>query len=123
MEILSKIFFTKVFAQNPGGSGPSSGNPVSGGTGGGGFSLSNPLKVENLSEFIEVLLNIVVVIAFPLVVLALVYSGFLFVMAQGNDSKLEQARKVFLWTIVGAVIVLGVFVIREVIVATVDQFR
>ena len=41
------------------------------------------------------------------VILMLVYVGYLFVVAQGSDTKITEARKALLWTIVGALILLG----------------
>jgi len=36
-----------------------------------------------------------------------IYTGFLFVMARGNPSKIEEARTALLWTLIGGVILLG----------------
>lgn len=83
--------------------------------------LENPLKFDTISDFLNAILGVVISIATPIVVLALVYSGFLFVSAQGNSDKLVTARKTIMWTLIGAAIVLGAFVLLSAIQGTVDQ--
>ena len=41
------------------------------------------------------------------VILMLVYVGYLFVIAQGNETKITDARNALLWTVIGALILLG----------------
>jgi hypothetical protein len=55
-----------------------------------------------------------------IVILMLVYVGFKFVTAQGSDSALTEARKMLLWTLVGALVLLGAKVIAIGIQATVQ---
>ena len=49
----------------------------------------------------------------------LVYVGFLFVTAQGNETKITAAKSGLLWTVVGALILLGAQAIALAIEATV----
>jgi hypothetical protein len=85
--------------------------------------LTNPLQFETLSEFIAALLDAVILLAFPFIVLMFVYAGFLFLTAQGNEQKLKQFKMVLLWTIVGALLVLGARVISDAIQGTVNEIR
>lgn len=87
--------------------------------------LKNPLEgtVDSIPGFVETLLRIVLLVGVPLVALAIIYSGFLFVAAQGNPKKLEEARSTFLYTLVGAAIVLGAVVIAQAIGGTIEQLR
>jgi len=50
----------------------------------------------------------------------LVYVGYLFVTARGNDTKLTTAKSALLWTVVGALILLGAEAIALAIQATVE---
>jgi TRAP-type C4-dicarboxylate transport system permease small subunit len=88
---------------------------------GGGFQ--NPLKFDSISGFLQALLDALIVIAFPILVLFLVYAGFLFVSAQGNEQKLSDAKRIFLWTIIGALIVLGASALSRAIQGTVNSLR
>ena len=88
-----------------------------------GSGIQNPLKPEisTFSAFLKTLLDIIITIAVPIVVLAVVYSGFLFVTAQGNETKLEKAKKVIVWTLIGGVLVLGAQVVATAIQGTVKE--
>ena len=77
-------------------------------------TLINPLNSgscapnENcLLNFLNKILEFVIRIGMVVVILMLVYVGYLFVVAQGSDTKITEARKALLWTIVGALILLG----------------
>jgi Na+/melibiose symporter-like transporter len=67
----------------------------------------NPIAETSLYCFLHDILGAFILIVFPVVVLMLVYSGFLFVSAQGNAQKLVEARKWFFWVVVGGLIILG----------------
>ena len=87
--------------------------------------IKNPLGngIKDLPSFIEAILNIVLVIGVPLVTLAIIYTGFLFVQAQGNAEKLSEAKKAFVYVIIGATLLLGSFVIAKAIKGTVDEIK
>jgi len=86
-------------------------------------TLNNPLGFDTLYDFLIAVLNVVIAIAFPAIVLFLVWIGFKFVTAQGNAEELKKVRGYFLWAIVGALLVLGARVLAEAIRATVEQLR
>ena len=67
----------------------------------------------------KAILEFVVRIGAVVVVLMLVYVGFLFVTAQGNETKITAAKSGLLWTVVGALILLGAQAIALAIEATV----
>lgn len=84
-------------------------------------TLINPLKGgASLESFLNNILDFVIRIGAIIVVLMLVYVGFLFVTAQGNETKITEARKALLWTVVGALILLGAKAIALGITATVQ---
>src|SRR3989344_198513 len=91
--------------------------------GGGGEGLQNPLKYGNIYQFLAEVLDVLVQIAFPIIVLFLVYAGFLFVSAQGSEDKINKAKLIFLWTIVGALIILGASVLSRAIEGTINEIR
>lgn len=85
--------------------------------------LQNPLRFDDLGSLLEAILEAVILIAFPVLVLFLVYAGFLFIAAQGNPEKLANARRVFIWALIGALIVLGAQAISLLIGDTVRQLQ
>ncbi len=92
-------------------------NPAGGGSG----SIENPLAAGSIPQFINQLLDVVIQIGVPVLVVMIVFVGYKFVAAQGNSTKLDEAKEAFKWTIIGAAIVLGAFVISSVIQATVNN--
>lgn len=86
--------------------------------------IVNPLGgVGDLPSFIEMIINFVLIVGVPIVALAIIYSGFLFVTAGGNSEKLTTAKKTLLYTIIGAALLLGSFVIAKAIKGTVDEIK
>lgn len=83
-------------------------------------TLYNPLSSgSSPSSFVTSILALVTRIGAIVVVFMLVYVGFLFVTAQGNEGKITQARTALLWTVVGALILLGAQAIAAGVQATV----
>lgn len=50
-------------------------------------------------------------VALVVMVIAIVYYGVKFMMAQGDPTKLIEARKSFLWGLVGILVILGTYTI------------
>ncbi|MDB5264744.1 MAG: hypothetical protein JWN64_315 [Parcubacteria group bacterium] len=81
--------------------------------------LQNPLKnINNLNDLLNVILSAVIEIGTIVLVLMLVYTGFKFVLAQGNAEELKNARSMLIWTVIGGLILLGAQAISAVIQAT-----
>ncbi|MFA6586163.1 MAG: pilin [Candidatus Paceibacterota bacterium] len=84
-------------------------------------TIVNPLKnTDTLNGLIKTLLEGAVKIGMPVIVLAIVYCGFLLVQAQGKSEKIEEAKKALLYTLVGAAILLGSWAIAQLITNTVQ---
>lgn len=66
-------------------------------------------------------MDFVIRIGTVVVILMIVYVGYLFVVARGNESKITEARKALLWTIIGALVLLGAKAISSGILATVQS--
>lgn len=82
--------------------------------------ICNPISgVGSISELIRSVLVKALQIGIPLVALAIIYSGFLFVFARGNEEKLSTAKSALLYSIIGAAILLGSWAIAELIQNTV----
>ena len=86
-----------------------------------GHGIENPIQADTIQELVHVILNAVVQIGSVVLVVMVVYTGFLIVKARGKEDEITKAKNAFLWTVIGAAIVLGAFVISEVIQATVRQ--
>ena len=110
------------FAQTPPGSGntppPGSGNPVVV-----GVTLTNPFG--NTTTLFALMKKIVDDILLPiggvLAVLAFIFSGFLYVTAQGKEAQIAKAHKALLYTAIGTAVLLGAAAIASVICITIQQ--
>jgi len=84
--------------------------------------IVNPLassNIDSIPKLIQTILEGALKIGIPIVALAIVYCGFLFVFARGNSEKLTKARDALLYTVIGAAILLGAWAIAKMISATV----
>jgi len=84
-------------------------------------SFDNPLRFDTLDQFLTALLKVIIQIGTPVVVLAIIWTGFLFVKAQGNPDELKTARKAFFWTLIGALLVLGAVALSALVQGTVSE--
>lgn len=105
--------------------GGTTGGGIGGGTSGcpgGVCEVTNPLSAKNFPDLIKSILNAALIIGVPIIVLFLVYAGFMFIIARGNTTKLEDARRNLLWVVVGAGVFLGAWTIAQIIANTLAQF-
>lgn len=85
-----------------------------------GGGLTNPLNnIDSLPDFLNAILDAIVTLGTILLTLAIIYVGFLFVVAQGNEEKIKSARSALMWTVIGGLILLGAKTIGMVIASTV----
>lgn len=83
--------------------------------------LQNPLAVQGVADFVALVLKVMVMIALPIISFFIVYSGFLFITAQGNEEKLSKAKANLVYVIIGSALILGAWVIATLIGGTVSQ--
>jgi hypothetical protein len=83
------------------------------------IEFCNPISYNDMESFLLAIVNAIIYILFPIIVLMIVYTGFLFVKAQGNPAKLSEARTALMWTIIGGLIVLGSYALAIAIKSTI----
>ena len=85
------------------------------------WDLENPIGSETIQELLLQLTDALVLIMSPVIVIMLIYSGFLFVQGANDEKTLEKAKTTLKWTIIGAAIILGAKGIAKAIQATIVQ--
>lgn len=88
------------------------------------FKLDNPLKGEitSLTGFLQAILtNIVMPIAAIVVVILIIYTGFLFVTARGDVKQIEAAKQSLKNVVIGTAILFGAVAITYAIGNTICQ--
>lgn len=86
------------------------------------FNIVNQIKVGTVEDLLVALLNIFIIVATPIIVLFIIYAGFLYVTAQGNAQQVQQATRALTYAIIGGVIVLGAVAISGIISGVVGAF-
>lgn len=85
------------------------------------IKLKNPLQVETIQEAVRVFMSALVKIAVPFIIVFFIWSGFNFILAQGNPEKIKKAKNMFFNTVIGALLILGAWAITNAIVGTVNS--
>jgi hypothetical protein len=103
-------------------------NPPSGGGGSntpsGAIIIVNPFKQDTIEGLINVVLNdILIPIGGVVAVIMVMYAGFLFVTARGNEAQITKAKQALLYAVIGAAILLGAKVISDAISKTITQLK
>lgn len=85
--------------------------------------LENPLGgVDTLDGLFFEIVNVLLIIAVPIIVFFIIFAGFTYVTAQGNPEKVKLASRSLLYGVIGGVIILGSSAIMIIIRNLVDAF-
>jgi hypothetical protein len=86
------------------------------------FGLQNPIKVNSISELILIVARVVRYIAIPFVVIAIMYSGWLYIWEayQSNAKNIQKAHDSLKYTIIGVFILLSAELIALVMRNTIE---
>ena len=103
---LSYLFPLIIFAQSAAPCGPS--------------QICNPIpNTTSIPQFLQVIIVAAVQIGTIVGTLAIIYAGFLYATAQGDEEKLNKAKNTLLWAAVGTAILIGAQVIIAAVSSTV----
>jgi len=90
--------------------------------GDGSGKITNPLNsTEELLPFLTSIITAALKLGAVLAVVAIIYAGFLFVTAGGDEGKIKTAKNTILYTVIGIIILLGAQTIALVITNTVKS--
>ena len=87
-------------------------------------ALTNPVggatTMDTIPQFLQAALEVVVRVGAIVLVFMIIYSGYLFVTAQGNMEQVKKAKHTITWAILGGALLLGAWALAVGIGATVD---
>lgn len=86
------------------------------------FDLPNVLKFDSIETLIVGILNIIIVIAIPIIVLFIIAAGFMYVTAKGNVEQVQKATRALTYAIIGGVLILGAVALSQVVANIVGAF-
>jgi hypothetical protein len=85
------------------------------------IKLRNPLSGANtIEDVIKKFMGAIVRIAIPFIIIFFIWSGLSFILAQGNPTKVTQAKNMFLNTVIGMLLILGAWTITNAIIGTIN---
>ena len=93
------------------------------------ITIHNPFNCNKIPEtnctFIDLLTSILENVVMPIVsvvvVIWIIWAGFTYVMAQGNEPEIRKAHQRLLWSLIGAGVLLGAEAISKVVQSTVSS--
>ena len=77
--------------------------------------VTNPIKTSDFSELVENFLLWILSVAGVLALFMLVAGGVFYITSSGNEQKIETARKMITWTILGLMLILASYSIIVVL--------
>lgn len=77
--------------------------------------VSNPLEADNIGQFLLDVVDVITTLAVPVIAVMIIYAGFLFVTAGGDETQIEDAKSTALYVAIGAAIILGADLIIAVL--------
>lgn len=86
-------------------------------------TLTNYLNVSTIEELLEAILNILIVLATPIIIFFIIYGGYLYVTARGNPEQIKTATTALTYAIIGGVIIIGAVAIGAIIGNLVGAFK
>jgi hypothetical protein len=87
------------------------------------LKVINPLKACSIQELVFQLADIALTVGAVASVLVMIYAGFKFVMAQGSEDKIKDAKNYFFWAVVGIAVLFGAKLIAGIIQATIKSLQ
>ncbi|MEI8249217.1 MAG: TrbC/VirB2 family protein [Candidatus Taylorbacteria bacterium] len=82
------------------------------------FAIKNPLNVNSVGGLISKFVEIFSYIAILLAVLAIVWVGFQFILAQGKPDRMNELKTWLLWIVVGIAVVIGARLMVDIVINT-----
>lgn len=83
--------------------------------------LCNPIGSVSLADFLGKVASAVLKIGVPIAAVFIIFSGLKFVMAAGDTKAIEDAKRIFWYTIIGTAILLGASALAKILETTINS--
>lgn len=83
--------------------------------------IGGSITMDTIPQLISAILDVVVRIGSVVLVFMIIYSGYIFVTAQGNMEQLTKAKHTLKWAIIGGALLLGAWALSLGIGETIDN--
>ncbi|PCI90340.1 hypothetical protein COB18_01145 [Candidatus Kaiserbacteria bacterium] len=85
-------------------------------------TFQNPLALKVITDMLKGLVMSVIYVGTPALVVAIMWTGFLFTSAGGNADKLTKAKSIAIKVLIGGVLLLSLWAIVELVSSTLAGF-
>ena len=85
------------------------------------FHVDNPIKSNTILDFINHLLGIIFKIGIPIVSLFIIWAGFQYIAARGNEKKITVAHANLKYVLIGTALFFGAYTLGKAIVSIVNK--
>ena len=69
-------------------------------------SMPNPIESQSFFELLNKIIDFIFAISIPITALMIIIAGFYFITAQGEPEKIQTAKRIIIWALIGFLIVL-----------------
>lgn len=86
------------------------------------YTLESFISVTSIQGLIVSILNVFIIVATPIIVFFVIYSGFMYVTAKGNAEQIKKATTMLTYSIIGGLLIIGSVAMAEIVKAVIDEF-
>ncbi len=72
---------------------------------GAGITIPNPLKAQSVTELLNTIIDFIFMLALGIAPIMIIVAGFFFITAMGEPEKIQTAKQIILWVLIGLLIV------------------
>ena len=81
------------------------------------IEIPNPLEATTVEALVEGIIDFIRILAFAITPLLIILAGFYFITAAGDPNKVQTAKNIIKYTLIGLVIIL----LAEVLIAVIKE--
>lgn len=81
----------------------------------GNTTFKNLITATSTKQIVDKIADFIAYIGFPAAIIALIYAGIRLLLAQGNEQKVQAAKRTLIWTIIGVAIIISTYAIINTI--------
>lgn len=78
-------------------------------------TFENLITATSTKQIVDKIADFIAYIGFPAAIIALIYAGIRLLFAQGNEQKVQAAKRTLIWTIIGVTIIISTYAIINTI--------
>jgi len=68
-------------------------------------TIPNPLKAQSFTQLLEAIIDFIFYLALGIAPIMIIVAGFFFITAQGEPEKIQTAKRIILWVLIGLIVV------------------